>query len=58
MADVIGFFKKVAPWVAAAAASALPGPIGMAAKVVATAIGKPVAASMDGIAAAVAGATP
>lgn len=58
MADVIGFFRKVAPWVAAAASCALPGPVGMAAKVVATAIGKPVASSMEGIAAAVAGATP
>lgn len=58
MADVIGFFRKVAPWVAAAAASALPGPIGMAAKVVANIIQKPVAANMGEIAAAVAGATP
>jgi hypothetical protein len=58
MADVVGFFKKVAPWVAAAAASALPGPIGMAAKVVANAIGKPVRADVGEIAAAVAGATP
>ena len=58
MADVVGFFKKVAPWVAAAASSALPGPIGMAARVVATAIGKPVKADVGEIAAAVAGATP
>jgi len=58
MADVIGFFKKVAPWVAAAAGCALPGPVGMAAKLVANAIGKPVRADVGEIAAAVAGASP
>ena len=56
--DILGFFKKVAPWVAGAAASALPGPLGMAAKVVANAIGKPVKPDQTEIAAAVAGATP
>jgi hypothetical protein len=58
MADVLGFFRKVAPWVAAAAGCAIPGPIGMAAKVVANALGKPVKAEESEIAAAVAGATP
>jgi hypothetical protein len=58
MANVGGFFRKVAPWVAAAAASAVPGPVGMAAKLVSSIIGKPVPEDPEQIDKAVQGMTP
>jgi hypothetical protein len=39
MADVLGFLKKAAPWVAQAVASVAPGPIGIVAGVVAKKFG-------------------
>jgi hypothetical protein len=52
------FSRKWPPWVAAATASAVPGPIGMAAKLVSGIIGKPVAADPAKINEAVDGMTP
>lgn len=62
MADVLGFVKKVLPWIgSAAAAVATGGPaglIGVAVKGIGQIVGKDVAPTADSLAAAVAGATP
>jgi hypothetical protein len=58
MPEVMNFVKKVLPWIGSAVASAVPGPIGMAAKIVSGAVGKTVAADPQAIAEAVSGATP
>jgi hypothetical protein len=56
--SVGGFFKKAAPWIAAGVASAVPGPIGMGARLVSEIIGKPVPADPVQINKAVEGMTP
>ena len=58
MADVLGFMRKAAPWITAAATGNIPGLITMAAEAVGSAIGKPVKADQESISAAIAGATP
>lgn len=58
MADVLGFVKKIAPWITAAASGNVPALVGLAASTVATVTGKDVKADTDSIAEAVAGATP
>lgn len=58
MADFVGFLKKVAPWIGAAATGNVPALITMAAQTVGAVIGKNVDSSANAIAAAVAGATP
>lgn len=58
MADFVGFLKKVAPWIGAAATGNVPALITMAAQAVGGVVGKEVKPTADAIAAAVAGATP
>lgn len=59
MADILGFLKKAAPWITAAATGNVPALVAMAAKTVSDAVGGgKVGATADSIAAAVAGATP
>jgi hypothetical protein len=56
--EILGFFKKIGPWVTAAATSNVPALIGMAAQIVGGVLGKEVKPEADAIAAAVSGATP
>ncbi len=58
MADVLGFLKKAAPWITAAATGNVPALVSMAAKTVSDVVGGKAGTSADSIAAAVAGATP
>ncbi len=58
MPDILGFMRKAAPWITAAASGNIPALIGMAAQTVSGAVGTKVEATQDGIAAAIAGATP
>ena len=55
MADVLGFLKKAAPWITAAATSNVPALVGMAAKTIAGITGGKVGNSVDSIAEAVSG---
>jgi len=57
MADILGFFKKIGPWLSAAATGNVPALVTLAATTIGGIVGKPVAANADAIAAAVAGAT-
>lgn len=58
MADVLGFLKKAAPWISAAATCNVPALVGLAAKTVSDVTGAKVDANPDSIATAIAGATP
>lgn len=58
MADVLGFMRKAAPWLSAAATGNVPALVGLAAQTVGGIIGGKVDAHPDAIAAAVAGASP
>lgn len=58
MPDVLGFLKKAAPWISAAATGNVPALVGMAAQTIGGITGKKLDASADAISAAVAGATP
>lgn len=58
MPDFLGFMRKAAPWITAAASGNIPALIGMAAKTVADATGGKVENTVESIASAVAGATP
>jgi len=58
MPDFLGFAKKAAPWIVAAASGNVPALIGMAAKTVSDAVGGKVEPTQEGIAAAISGATP
>jgi hypothetical protein len=58
MADILGFMRKAAPWIAAAASGNIPGLVSMAAQSVSSALGKTVKADPDSISAAISGATP
>ena len=53
-----GFLAKALPWIGAAASGNVPALVGLAAKAVGDAVGSPVDAHPDAVAAAVAGATP
>lgn len=57
-ADWSKLLQTVAPWIGAAAAGNVPALVGMAAKTIGDAIGKPVTADVSSIGAAIAGATP
>src|SRR5512146_1737948 len=56
--NALGFLQKALPWIGAAATGNVPMLVGMAAKAIGGAIGSDVTETADGIAAAVAGATP
>lgn len=58
MADILGFVKKIAPWISAAAVGNVPALVGLAAQTISTVTGKDVKADTDAISAAIAGATP
>jgi hypothetical protein len=58
MPDILGFLKKAAPWITAAATCNVPALIGMAAQTVGGVVGSKVEATTDSIAAAISGATP
>jgi hypothetical protein len=58
MPDFLGFAKKAAPWIVAAASGNVPALIGMAAKTVSDVVGTKVDPDQESIGAAIAGATP
>jgi hypothetical protein len=58
MADILGFFKKIGPWLSAAVAGNVPALVSLAATTIGGIVGKNVKPDVDSIAAAVAGATP
>jgi nitroreductase len=58
MADILGFLKKLTPWIAAAASGNVPALVGMAAQTISTVTGKDVKADAESISAAISGATP
>jgi len=58
MADILGFMRKAAPWISAAATGNVPALVGLAAQTISGITGNKVEAHPDAIAAAVAGATP
>jgi len=58
MADILGFAKKIVPWITAAASGNVPALVTMAAQTIGSITGKPITADADSIAQAIAGATP
>jgi len=58
MPDILGFFKKIGPWLAAASTGNVPALVTLAAQTIGGITGKDVKPNPDSIAAAVAGATP
>ena len=56
--EILGFFKKIGPWLTAASTGNIPALVTMAAQTVGGVLGKEVKPDVDSIAAAVSGATP